>query len=71
VPSDDDATDDQFMTGALVAAIQVAPEFVEIQIEPVFATAASLFPSDEDATALQIAKGAEFDTQVAPEFVEV
>jgi len=41
VPSDDDATDPQFCEPGPVRSVQLAPELVDVQMEPPFTTAAS------------------------------
>ena len=64
-PSLDDATEDQFVLGALVAT-QEAPESMEVKIGPPFTAAASLLPSAEEATELQFVMGALVCVQVWP-----
>jgi hypothetical protein len=50
VPSAEEEIPSHVSVGALVND-QVTPKFVEVQIEPPYAPAASLDPSAEDATA--------------------
>jgi hypothetical protein len=58
------------MVGRLGTASQVAPPLVEVQAPPP-TRATSLLKSADDARQVEPAKGAELDTQVAPESVEV
>jgi hypothetical protein len=69
-PSADEATADQAtpITGLFEA--QVLPPLVEVKTKPLYATAASLFPSAEEATDCQGASGAVVFVQVAPAFVD-
>lgn len=66
-PSADAAMETQDSFGALFD-IHVAPEFVELYIKPLGATAAatSLVPSAEEATQFHCASGTRFDVQVIP-----
>jgi len=57
LPSAEEATDAQPMTGAPVG-VQVAPESGETKIVPLDTAATSLDPSADEATALQLLMGA-------------
>jgi hypothetical protein len=57
VPSADEATETQFVLGALVC-VQAAPEFVEVKIPPAFTTATNLLPSADEAIDDHVAMGA-------------
>jgi hypothetical protein len=70
VPSAEEATEDQFVIGALLC-IHVAPEFVETKIGPrlpgivLSAAATSLVPSAEHAMDVQFVFGAVVNLQSA------
>jgi hypothetical protein len=70
LPSAEDATHDQNVFVALVG-VHVAPEFVEVKIEPHLNAATSMVPSADEATEVQPPTGAVDAVQVAPESVEV
>ena len=62
-----------FVLPTEVSSVQVAPEFVEVQMFPALTTAASLVPSLEDAMLCHhfVLPTEVSSVQVAPELVEV
>ena len=70
VPSAEEATEVQYQLGALVW-VQLAPEFVEVQIQLLKPAATNLVPSADEATEDRKLWGALVNVQVAPASFEM
>ncbi len=71
-PSAEEAIEDQLpLVGGVFCCVQVFPELVESQTAPPFTTAASFVPSEDEATAYQLALAAPLQNHEVPELVDI